>query len=139
VSVVVLDTDVASALFRRRLPEPLSRQVAGQVVAVTFVTVGKLTKWTVIRHWGPTSIARLRSLLDDLLILPYDTRVAARWGVLQAYAQLRGRPRPVNDTWIAACGLVRELLRATLNTKDYPDFSEHEGLELLLVHPSVGG
>lgn len=24
-------------------------------------------------------------------------------GELQAYAQLRGRPRPVNDAWIAAC------------------------------------
>jgi toxin FitB len=131
VSVVVLDTDVASALFRRRLPEPLSRQLAGQVAAVTFVTVGELTKWTVIRHWGPTSVARLRSLLDGLLVLPYDTQVAARWGELQAYAQLRGRPRPVNDTWVAACCLVRELPLATFNTKDYLDFSEHEGLELL--------
>jgi predicted nucleic acid-binding protein len=132
VSVVVLDTDVASALFRRRLPEPLSRQLAGQVAAVTFVTVGELTKWTVIRRWGPTSVARLRSLLDGLLVLPYDTRVAARWGELQAYAQLRGRPRPVNDTWIAACCLVRELPLATFNTKDYLDLSEHEGLALLL-------
>jgi predicted nucleic acid-binding protein len=131
VSVVVLDTDVASTLFRRRLPEPLSRQLAGQVPAVTFVTVGELTKWTVIRHWGPTSIARLQSLLDGLLILPYDTRVAARWGELQAYAQLRGRPRPVNDTWITACCLVRELPLATFNTKDYLDFAEHEGLHLL--------
>ena len=130
-SVVVLDTDVASALFRRRLPEPLGRQLAGQVAAVTFVTVGELTKWTVIRHWGPTSVARLRSLLDGLLVLPYDTQVAARWGELQAYAQLRGRPRPVNDTWVAACCLVRELPLATFNTKDYLDFSEHEGLELL--------
>jgi predicted nucleic acid-binding protein len=122
---------MASALFRRRLPEPLSRQLAGQVAAVTFVTVGELTKWTVIRRWGPTRVARLRSLLDGLLILPYDTRVAARWGELHAYAQLRGRPRTVNDTWIAACCLVRELPLATLNTKDYHDFSKHEGLELL--------
>jgi toxin FitB len=71
-------------------------------------------------------------LLDGLLILPYDTRVAARWGELQAYAQPRGRPPPVNDTWIAACCLVRELPLATFNTKDYLGFSEHEGLELLL-------
>lgn len=56
------------------------------MAAVTFVTIGELTKWTVIRHWGPTSVARLGSLLDGLLVLPYDTRVAARWGELQAYA-----------------------------------------------------
>ena len=92
------------------------------MAAVTFVTVGELTKCTVTRHWGPTSVARLRSLLDGLLVPPYDTRVAARWGELQAYVQLRGRPRPVNDTWVAACCLVRELPLATVNTKDYLDF-----------------
>jgi hypothetical protein len=50
---------------------------------------------------------------------------------LQAFAQLRGRPRPFNDTWIAACCLVRELPLATFNHKDFADFAEHEGLELL--------
>jgi hypothetical protein len=30
-----------------------------------------------------------------------------------------------------ACCLVRELPLATLNTKDYADFAEHEGLELV--------
>ncbi len=48
-----------------------------------------------------------------------------------SHAQLRGRPRPVNDSWIAACYLVRELPLATFNIKDYADFAEHEGLELV--------
>ena len=51
-----------------------------------------------------------------------DTDVASR---------LRGRPRPANDTWIAACCLVREVPLATLNIKDFADFAEHEGLELV--------
>src|SRR5208282_3227432 len=34
--------------------------------------------------------------------------------------------RPHNDTWIAACCLVDELPLATLNTKDFADFAEHE-------------
>ena len=111
-TVVVLDTDVTSALLRGKPAEPISRQLLGQVPAVTFVTVGELTKWTLVRRWGPRSVGTLRSFLDSMLILPYDTRVAARWGELQAYAQLRGRPRPVNDTWIATCCLVRGLRRA---------------------------
>jgi predicted nucleic acid-binding protein len=41
------------------------------------------------------------------------------------------RRTPVNDSWIAACCLVRELPLATFNTKDYVDFVEHEGLVLL--------
>jgi predicted nucleic acid-binding protein len=46
-------------------------------------------------------------------------------------ARLRGRPRPINDSWIAACRIARELPLATLNIKDYADFAEHEGLELV--------
>jgi toxin FitB len=68
---------------------------------------------------------------SPLVVLPYDQHVATRWGEVQAYAQLRGHPRPVNDSWIAACCLVRELPLATFNVKDYADFVEHEGLELV--------
>jgi predicted nucleic acid-binding protein len=132
VSVIVLDTDVASTLLRRRAPDAVSARLAGHVAAVTFVTVGELTKWTLVRHWGPRNIAAMRGFLSQLLVLPYDQRVAARWGELQGSAQLRGRPRPVNDSWIAACCLVRELPLATFNTKDFADFAEHDGLTLAL-------
>src|SRR2546423_45501 len=48
------------------------------------------------------------------------------------YAKLHGRPRPVDDSWIAACCLVRELPLAMLNIEDYADFAKHEGdLELV--------
>jgi hypothetical protein len=59
--------------------------------------------------------------------------VAVRWGEIQAQGQLRGRPRPVNDWWIAACCLVDRLPLATFNTKDFADFAEHDGLALLNV------
>jgi hypothetical protein len=38
--------------------------------------------------------------------------------MLNAAAKRRGRPRPINDTWIAACCLVRRMPLATLNVKD---------------------
>ena len=130
-SVVVLDTDVASALFRRRLPEPLTRQLAGQVAAVTFVTIGELSMWRVIRHWGPSNVARLRSLLDSLLILPW--RQPGR-DPLGRVAGLCPDPRPLSTgqrhLGRVLC-LVRELPLATFNTKDYVDFAEHEGVQLL--------
>lgn len=129
--IIVLDTDVASSLVRRRTPEGMTHQLAGSVLAVTFVTVGELTKWTLLRHWGPRSVTNMRGFLDELVVLPYHRQVAARWGELQAHAQLHGRPRPVNDTWIAACCLTRDLALATFNTKDFVDFAEHEGLLLV--------
>ena len=130
-SLVVLDTDVASALLRRRTPEALSQRLTGQVPAITFVTLGELTKWTLVRHWGTRSLATMQTFLAGLVVLPYDQRVATRWGELQAFAQLRGRPRPTNDTWIAACCLVRGLPLATFNIKDFADYEQHEGLELI--------
>ena len=131
-SLVVVDTDVASTLLRRRASDTLARQLTGHTIAITFVTYGELTKWTLVRRWGPRSLDTMRTFLAELVVLPYDQRVATRWGEIQAYAQLRGRPRPTNDSWIAACCLVRELPLATFNTKDFADFAEHEGLELVL-------
>jgi len=43
----------------------------------------------------------------------------------------RGRPSPQNDMWIAACCLSYGVAPATLNTKYFADFAEHEGLLLV--------
>jgi predicted nucleic acid-binding protein len=94
------------------------------------VTVGELVKWTEIRSWGPRKLADLDAWFDRTVVLGYDEAVATTWGGLQARAQRRGRPRPANDTWVAACCLVDGLPLATLNTKDYADFAAHEGLVL---------
>jgi predicted nucleic acid-binding protein len=131
VSIIILDTDVASASLRNRLPDRLRARLAGHTMAITFVTVGELAKWRVIRDWGPRRTADLARWRNHVGVLHYDEAVAARWGELQARAQLRGRPRPHNDTWIAACCLVDSLPLATLNTKDFADFAEYEGLVLI--------
>lgn len=130
-SPVVLDTDVASAVLKERLPESLAPRLAGQPLAITFVTVGELTQWSFLRRWGPQRRAGLDRFFTRVVVLPYSPRVATIWGEIQAHAQMRGRPRPVNDSWVAACCLVRELPLATLNIKDYTDFAEREGLELI--------
>jgi predicted nucleic acid-binding protein len=61
-----------------------------------------------------------------------DTDVASL-SHLSAAATLRGRPRPVNDMWVAACCLTYDLPLATLNLKDYEDFRTHHGLRILGV------
>jgi hypothetical protein len=50
VSFVVLDTDVSSASLRGRLADPLQARLTGQTWCISFVTVGELTKWTVLRR-----------------------------------------------------------------------------------------
>lgn len=67
-----------------------------------------------------------------MIVLPYSEDVARTWGQISADAIQRGRPRPANDTWIAACALAYGLPLATLNTKDFKDFAEHGGLNLII-------
>ena len=50
---------------------------------------------------------------------------------ISARAKQRGRPRPQNDTWIAACCLHYGLPLATLNVKDFEDFATYERLSLI--------
>lgn len=130
-SLAVLDTDVASASLRNRLPERLGAKLAGRTLFMSFVTLGELTKWVTLRSWGPGRLADLARWRGRVAVLEYDEAVAIKWGQLQARAQQRGRPRPVSDTWIAACCLVDGLPLATLNIKDFGDFATYEGLVIL--------
>jgi len=131
VSFIVLDTDVASTILRGGLADPLRSRLAGHSLCITFVTLGELTKWTVLRDWGPRRLADFESWRRQVVLLPFDEAVAVKWGEIQANAQFRGRPRPVNDSWIAACCLARDLPLATFNTKDFADFAENDGLILI--------
>jgi hypothetical protein len=130
-SAVVLDTDVASRSFRSRLPSGLAARLIGRQPILTFVTIGEMTQWAKLRQWGPHN----RELLDDWLsgkpVIHGSRTIAITWGNLSAAATQRGRPRPVNDSWIAACCLAYDLPLATLNLKDFKDFNEHHGLRLL--------
>jgi toxin FitB len=51
--------------------------------------------------------------------------------VASAEARRRERPRPTNDSWIAACCLAHQFPLATFNAKDFEDFAEHDGLRLV--------
>ena len=128
---VVLDTDVASLSYKGRLPAPLATRLVGQQVCVTFVTIGELSRWAAKRRWGTRARTELVDWLGRTVVLPYDERVAWEWGQLSIQAERRGRARPINDTWIAACCLVADLPLATLNLKDFEDFAEYDGLRLI--------
>jgi predicted nucleic acid-binding protein len=128
---VVLDTDVASLSHKRKLAGPLATKLIDRRPLITFVTFGELTKWAEIRRWGSRSRQALADWLSDIPVLPGDEPVAAMWGRLSAAAHQRGRPRPVNDMWVAACCLTYDLPLATLNVKDYEDFQSRHGLRML--------
>ena len=129
--MLVLDTDVASAHILGQAPRGIRRQLEHHEPAITFVTVGELLVWTFVRHVSRHSVHGVHEFLDHVRVLGYDPVVARRWGMMQGRARLRGRPRPDNDTWIAACCLQRGLPLATFNVKDFQDYADHDGLVLV--------
>jgi len=128
---VILDTDVASLSIKQQLPPALLCALLGAQIGITLITLGEPTRWATLRQWGPTRRAELEGWLATRPMLPYTDDVARLWGEISAHATRRGRPRPQNDTWIAAACLAFDLPLATLNVKDFRDFAEHEGLRLL--------
>lgn len=53
-SVLVLDTDVASLSIKGRLSRSMEARLArSALVAVSFATVGELVQWTEMYDWAP--------------------------------------------------------------------------------------
>lgn len=128
---VIVDTDVASRLQRGNLPPEIATVLVGSTLALTFVNVAELLVWAEARSWGARRRRELESWLDATPVLPYSRSVAAAWAQLTASARQRGRPRPANDTWIAACGLAYDIALVTMNRRDFDDFEQHHGVVVL--------
>lgn len=83
------------------------------------------------RDWSRRRRDALDGWIDRRYVIWCDAPIARTWGRLSAAADRRGRPRPQNDMWIAACCLAEGLPLATRNVKDYEDFVQHHGLVLV--------
>ncbi|HEV2348164.1 MAG TPA: type II toxin-antitoxin system VapC family toxin [Actinocrinis sp.] len=128
---VLLDTDVASAEFKRKSLPILARVSSAYRPVICFVTFGEMTKWAELRSWAPHNRTRLNQWLTLMPTIHSSDSIARTWGELSAAAVQRGRPRPQNDMWIAAVCLTHGIPLATLNLKDFEDFESHHGLRII--------
>lgn len=135
---VVIDTDVASLIQK-------SRTRRG------WTTTSLVARLADLRHrrralevgrgsqLGQAQPDELQAWIGRRPVVPYDEAVARQWGALSAAARRRGRPRPQNDTWVAASCVRHGLPLVTLNMKDFSDFATYDGLVLLGDAGSVKG
>ena len=130
-ALIVLDTDVVSLYRAGRLPAGFARQVVMNDISIAFATAGELWKGALAKQWGGARRGGLDLWLAETRVVPTGLAVAEIWGKITARAQRRGRPRPLNDTWIAACCIEGGLPLLTLNRRDFVDFAELDGLVLL--------
>ena len=130
-AVVVLDTDAASRLQKASSTGPSPSRWSVAPVVLTFVSVAELLKWAESRSWSAARKAELDRWLEPIPVVPVDRRVCSEWAKPSAAAERRGRPRPVNDMWVAACCLAADVPLVTYNHDDFEDFRQYHGLRML--------
>jgi tRNA(fMet)-specific endonuclease VapC len=119
-SMVVLDTDVWSFLFKRdSRAERYRVHLEGNVLCVSFQTVAELYQWAETANWGEKRRAKLQEWLRRFEILLYDDATAQIWARIRAERDWQGRPMSAQDAWVAACALRHGYPLVTHNAADY--------------------
>lgn len=80
-------------------------------IAVSVVTIAELRLGVLAADDGPTRARRLETLTraEALDPIPVDRSVAAAWATLRLGLREAGKRMPLNDSWIAATALARNI------------------------------
>jgi predicted nucleic acid-binding protein len=125
----IVDTDVLSFIAKADTRATLyASALAGKRLCVCFQTVAELRLWALLRRWGASRREALDSLLNQFVVLPYDSMMAQHWADVTAHRRRLGRPIDCGDAWIAACALRHGAALLTHNSRDY---AEIPGLNLI--------
>jgi tRNA(fMet)-specific endonuclease VapC len=129
---ILLDTDVASYLFKNSPRADKFRPlIKDKRLAVAFVSVAELFKWTLKRRWSAHKTTQLESALRRYLIVPFDRDLAWAWARLVATCEDAGRPIAPSDAWVAAAALRYDMALATNNVKHFEVVESLCGVKLL--------
>jgi predicted nucleic acid-binding protein len=132
----LVDTDVASVLYRARLfrrvvPARLVDVVTDRPLVISVVTLGEASYGALSRKWSPRRITEmLRSYADSFGLIELGRTVAVEYSRLRAATEALGRPVPSNNLWIAASGTANGLPLVTLKRRHFEPLTLH-GLRLL--------
>jgi tRNA(fMet)-specific endonuclease VapC len=119
-SIVVVDTDVISFLFKRDTRVPLYRRhLLGNTLYVSFMTVAELRRWALASNWGPAKVAKLDRYLQRFSMVLVDLPLCQKWAEAVDAADKAGLPIGVADAWIAATALTLGVPLVTNNAADY--------------------
>ena len=130
--MIILDTDVISALMRSHPEQPVVQWLDTQPqssVWISAITVMEVRYGLEIMPTGHRREAMTKSfelLVDDKIerrIAPFDNEAAQQAAELMAARKVRGRPGDVKDTMIAGIALATHATIATRNTSHFADLS----------------
>jgi len=108
----LLDTNVAIRVLNQKV-DLRSRQGGGMEVFLSLTVIGELLFGAEKSRDSEANRDRIYRLIEVCPLAPHDLETAARYGVVKALLQGKGRPIPENDIWIAACALRHGLTLVT--------------------------
>ena len=119
-SVVLLDTDVVSYLFKEdSRGELYAPHLIDRELGIAIMTVAELFQWASMRQWGEKRIHQMETWLEQFTVLPVDLETCRTWGAVRAYRSALGLPISPQDAWVAATALRYQLELVTHNAGDY--------------------
>jgi predicted nucleic acid-binding protein len=129
--MIILDTNVVSALMRPRPDRAVEDWLNGQSIADLWMNsvslfelrFGLLTMESVSRRDAyDVVLHRILALMDER-VAAFDAESAARTAELMARRKKSGRPVDLRDSMIAGIALANRATVATRNTKHFSDLS----------------
>lgn len=124
----LLDTNVVSELMKARPARSVAEWILltpEELMHLSVITIGEIRKGIDLLDEDEPRRATLQSWLDrDLRVrfagrlLPFDERVAERWGQIEAIAKRNRVTLPTIDAQLAATALQHGLTFVTRNTAD---------------------
>lgn len=124
----LLDTNIVSHLVRDP-GGPVTDRIrdVGETEVCTSIVVAAELRYGAEKRGSARLSAQLEAVLGVLPVLPLESPVDARYGVLRARLERSGRPIGANDLLIAAHALT---LGHTIVTDNEREFGRIEGLPL---------
>jgi len=115
VSLVLLDTNLASALYRedRALLDLYSDALDPGPMAIALQTSAEMRYGAERARWGIPKRNRLEIMLTRMVVLVPDQTTAHRWAQLMAHSERLGRLLSHGDAWIAATAIQNGLVLVT--------------------------
>lgn len=139
-SIVLLDTSVASLLHPKKKGSTVRTQyephMQGQVLALSFQSVGELWAWAEENSWGEKQRVGLDAFLRRFLVIPYDFELAKTWASVSAQAKRQGKRLEAADAWIVATAVHRNIPLLT-HDRDQAEVVI-SGLQVVSYLPKLG-
>ena|ERR1041385_3394229 len=115
---LVLDTNIVSYLIRgHTFAEAYRPHLEGNLLAISFMTVGELYEGAFRANWGQAKIRKLEDVIRSYVVVPFSLELCRRWGEIRW--SRRAQPISSEDAWIAATALANDSELVTHNPKDF--------------------